>query len=152
MPAVPTDGAGAGEVAIRCRDLAAMTAFYRDIVGLELEEGDDPRSAVLMRPGERFTAPAGRVALVAAEDDDEEEPQPAPHRLTLTVPDRAALARAEDWFRANGLAPERAEQAWMAWECLAIRDPEGNTVELAAPVRQRTVPAGSGAGSGTDRR
>lgn len=158
MSAFPGGEAGAaasaGEVAIRCRDLAAMTAFYRDIVGLELEEGDYSESAVPMRPGEGFTAPAGRVTLIASEDDDEEEPQPAPHRLTLTVPDRAALARAERWFRANGLGPERAEQAWMGWECLAIRDPEGNTVELAAPVRQRTLPAGagSGTGSGTDRR
>ena len=142
MPASPT--ARAGETAIRCRDLAAMTAFYRDIVGLEIEEGDYPESAVLMRPAEGFSAPDGRVVLVASEDDEEEAP-PAPHRLTLTVADRAALARAEDWFRANGLAPERAEQAWAGWACLAVRDPEGNTVELAAPVRQRTLPGGAAA-------
>jgi catechol-2,3-dioxygenase len=145
MPASANAGTAVGEAAIRCRDLAAMTAFYRDIVGLELEEGDLPENAVLLRPREGVAAPSGRVALIASEDDDEDEPQPAPHRLTLTVPDREALARAEDWFRANGLAPERAEQAWIGWACLTIRDPEGNTVELAAPVRQRTLPAGAGA-------
>ena len=144
MPASPNAGAGAGEVAIRCRDLAAMTAFYRDIVGLELDETDPPENAVCLRAPEGLEAPDGRVALIALENGEEDDAQPVPHHLTLTVPDRAALDRAEDWLRANGLAPRRAELAWVGWQSLTVEDPEGNTVELAARVRQRTVPAAAG--------
>lgn len=139
MPAQP--GRPAELAVIRCRDLAAMVAFYRDIVGLELVEDEAPEapeSGVVMRAAEGFAPPERRVALVPAED--EEEPAGPSHRLTLTVADAAALARAESWLRANGLAPETDEQAAIGWKCLRVSDPEGNTLELAAPVRQRTVP------------
>lgn len=150
MPASRGPASGGDVAAIRCRDLAAMTAFYRDIVGLEGVEGDHPTDAVLMRAGEAFAAPAIRVMLFVSEDEDEDADawfHPA-HRLSLTVADPEAIARAEAWFRANGLAPVKAELAWIGWQCLSIRDPEGNTVELVAPVRQRTVPAEASAGRG----
>ena len=144
MPASPPPSAPPGPAwdaaAIRCRDLAAMTAFYADIVGLEPVEGAAPEDTVMLRTGEGFGPPARHVALVAAEDD-EDEPAPAPHHLALTVPGAEALERARAWFRAHGLATEIAEHAWAGWKCLTVTDPEGNTVELAAPVRQRTLPA-----------
>lgn len=135
---------GTAEAAIRCRDLAAMVAFYRDIMGLEVTESDAPKGAVELSAAEGFTGPVRRLVLYVAEDDDE----PAPHHLTLTVAGAEALARAEAWLRANGLCPEIAEQAWAGWMCLTVSDPEGNTVELAAPVRQRTLPAKAPAGQG----
>lgn len=135
---------GTAEAAIRCRDLVAMVAFYRDIIGLELVEGGEPEAAVELSAAEGFTGPVRRLALYAAEDDDE----PAPHHLTLTVAGAEALARAEAWLRANGLSPAIAEQAWAGWMCLTVSDPEGNIVELAAPVRQRTLPAKAPAGQG----
>lgn len=134
----PSPGRPADEATIRCRDLAAMVAFYRDIVGLEVLEDGYPETAVVMRAAEGFAPPERRVALVPVED--EEEPAAPSHRLTLTVADAAALAGAESWLRANGLAPETDEQAAIGWKCLRVSDPEGNTLELAAPVRQRTVP------------
>lgn len=126
------------EEAIRCRDLAAMTAFYRDIVGLDVLEEDEPGIAVRLGDGERFAGPV-RIVLFAAEDEDES--LPVRQHLTLVVADAGVLDRTEAWFRANGLVPGSAEQAWAGWKCLSVRDPEGNTVELAAPVRQRTLPA-----------
>lgn len=136
MPESPETGSGAGEAAIFCRDLAAMTAFYRDIVGLEVVEGEHPETTVELRLGADFVAPAGGVALYASDEDEagEDEVVSGPQRLALTVPDREALARAEAWFRANGLAPETTERAWMGWRGLTIRDPEGNRVELSAPL------------------
>lgn len=136
MPAPP--GRLAELAVIRCRDLAAMVAFYRDIVGLEVVEDEEPETGVVMHAAEGFASPERRVALVPAEDDD--EPGTPSHRLTLTVADAAALARADSWLRANGLAPETDEQAAIGWKCLRVSDPEGNMLELAAPVRQRTVP------------
>lgn len=138
MPASP--GRAADEATIRCRDLAAMVAFYRDIIGLEVVEDDAPETTVVLRAAEGFGDPVRRVALVLAEDDDEVA---ASHHLTLTVADPEALARAQAWFRAKGLASETAEHAGIGWKCLTVRDPEDNTVELAAPVRQRTIPTAS---------
>lgn len=148
VPGIQGSGptAGTDAAAIRCRDLAAMTAFYRDLVGLEVVEDDYPESTVLLRTAENFSPPARQVVLFAADEDD--EPFAEPHRLTLTVPDAGALAQADAWLRANGLAPERAEHGWAGWKCLTIRDPEGNTVEFAAPVRQRTIPADEPAAPG----
>ena len=134
----------AEEAAIRCRDLAAMTAFYRDIVGLKIIEGEGDDAAVRLSAGEGFAPPPRRVALFAIEDDD--EPPAVPHHLTLTVASAAELERAHAWFRAHGLAPEAVEHAWAGWKCLSVADPEGNTVEFAAAVRQRTIPSDTAAG------
>ncbi len=144
MPGRPPTEPAAEEAAIRCRDLAAMTAFYRDIVGLEIVEDDDPDAAVRLSTGEGFAAPPRRVALFAVEDED--EPPAVPHHLSLTVASAAELERAHAWFRAHGLAPKTAEHGWAGWKCLTVTDPEGNTVELAAAVRQRTIPSDAAAG------
>jgi catechol 2,3-dioxygenase-like lactoylglutathione lyase family enzyme len=132
-----------GEVAIRCRDLAAMTAFYRDIVGLELIEGDYSDHIVFLRIGEGFGGHTSVVALFTAEDglDDDVVPEAEGgagstlHHLALTV--RAEdLAPAVAWYRAHGLEPETAEHRWVGWNSVYVKDPEGNTVELVASVPQ----------------
>ena len=146
MPPSATPASGVDETAIRCRDLAAMIAFYRDIVGLEAIGGNESRIA--LRAGEGFADPARRVVLFSAEDADDEAQAPGAQRVTLTVTDAEALGRAETWLRAHGLAPSTTEQGWSGWKCLTVGDPEGNTVELAAPVRQRSVPGAAGAQQG----
>jgi len=141
-----------GEVAIRCHDLAAMTAFYRDIVGLELIEGDYRDSIVFLRVGDGFAGHTSVVALFSAEDDEDAEPDLADgpgsslHHLALTV--RAEdLAPAVAWYRAHGLEPETAEHSWIGWNSVYVKDPEGNTVELVAAVRQSDGQAGGQSGS-----
>jgi len=128
-----------GEVAIRCRDLAAMTAFYRDIIGLEVIEGDYSDHIVFLRVGEGFEGHTQVVALFTAEEDEEPAigADSSLHHLALTV--RAEdLAAAVSWYRANGLEPRTAEHTWVGWDSVYVQDPEGNTVELVAAVRQRS--------------
>ena len=126
-----------GEVAIRCRDLAAMTAFYRDVVGLEVIEGDYRDSIVFLRVGEGFAGHTSVVALFTAEDDQEPEAggDSSLHHLALTVK-AEDLAPALSWFKAQGLEPTTAEHRWVGWDSVYVKDPEGNTVELVASVRQ----------------
>ena len=128
-----------GEVAIRCRDLAAMTAFYRDIIGLEVIEGDYSDHIVFLRVGEGFAGHTQVVALFTAEDDDEPAVGAGSslHHLALTVRPED-LAPAVTWYRANGLEPRTAEHPWVGWDSVYVQDPEGNTVELVAAVRQRS--------------
>ena len=129
-----------GEVAIRCRDLAAMTAFYRDVVGLEVIEGDYSDSTVFLRVGEGFAGHTSVVALFTAEGEEEPETggDSSLHHLALTVK-AEDLAPALAWYRAHGLEPRTAEHRWVGWDSVYVTDPEGNTVELVASVRQRSA-------------
>ena len=130
-----------GEVAIRCLDLAAMTAFYRDIVGLEVIEGDYSDTIVFLRVAEGFNGHTNVVALFTA--TDEEEPEgggtSSLHHLALTVK-AEDLAPALVWYRAHGLEPTTAEHRWVGWDSVYVKDPEGNTVELVASVRASSGP------------
>jgi len=126
-----------GEVAIRCRDLEAMTAFYRDIVGLDVIEGDYRDSIVFLRVAPGFAGHTQVVALFRS------EPGEAPaggggsslHHLALAV-SQADLGRAEAWYHSHGLATTTAHHAWVGWDSVYVRDPEGNTVELVAARRR----------------
>ena len=128
-----------GEVAIRCRDLAAMTAFYRDIVGLEVIEGDYSDTIVFLRVGEGFAGHTQVVALFTATDGEEPEGGGGSslHHLALTVK-AEDLAPALAWYRAHGLESTTAEHRWIGWDSVYVKDPESNTVELVASVRQRS--------------
>ncbi len=137
MPGPPFTVRDLGEVAIRCRDLAAMTAFYSDVVGLEVIEGDYSDSIVFLRVGEGFAGHTSVVALFTAEGEEEPEAGGGSslHHLALTV-NAADLAPALAWYRAHGLEPRTAEHRWVGWDSVYVTDPEGNTVELVASVRQ----------------
>ena len=114
-----------------------MTAFYRDIVGLDVIEGDYSDHIVFLKVAEGFAGHTQVVALFTASEDED----PAVgggsslHHLALTV-------RAEDldpalaWYRANGLTPRTQAHPWIGWDSVYVADPEGNTVELVAAVRQ----------------
>ncbi len=140
MPGPPFTVRDLGEVAIRCRDLAAMTAFYRGVVGLEVIEGDYSDTIVFLRVGEGFAGHTQVVALFTASDDEEPEAGGGSslHHLALTV-EAADLAPALAWYRAHGLEPRTAEHRWVGWDSVYVTDPEGNTVELVASVRQRSA-------------
>ncbi len=140
MPGPPFTVRDLGEVAIRCRDLAAMTAFYSDVVGLEVIEGDYSDSIVFLRVGEGFAGHTSVVALFTAEGEEEPEAggDSSLHHLALTVK-AEDLAPALAWYRAHGLEPRTAEHRWVGWDSVYVTDPEGNTVELVASVRQRSA-------------
>jgi catechol-2,3-dioxygenase len=143
MSGPPFTARDLGEVAIRCLDLAAMTAFYRDIVGLEVFEGDYSDTIVFLRVAEGFAGHTSVVALFTAADDEEPEGggTSSLHHLALTVK-AEDLAPALAWYRAHGLEPTTAEHRWVGWDSVYVKDPEGNTVELVASVR-----ASSGSGN-----
>lgn len=141
MPAPPFTVRDLGEVAIRCHDLAAMTAFYRDIVGLEVIEGDYADDIVFLRVGEGYAGHTSVVALFTVEDEDEIEAgaDSSLHHLALTVK-AADLAPALTWYRSHGVYAWTQEHRWIGWDSVYVKDPEGNTVELVASVRQSSGP------------
>jgi catechol-2,3-dioxygenase len=139
MQKPPFDVQDLGEVAIHCRDLAAMTAFYRDIVGLEVIEGDYRPGIVFLRVAPGFEGHTQVIALFAAEEG--EAPQTGGgsslHHLAFAVR-HADLAKAEAWYKMHGLETTTAHHAWVDWDSVYVPDPEGNTVELVAWGGRRT--------------
>ena len=132
-----------GEIAIRCADLPAMTAFYEDVLGLARLSGDHCSGIVFYGLGESH---GGHTAVLALFRHDaagrpglhptgEEVPLTGAcsslHHLALALPaveQEAAMA----WLRAHGL-PCRVETfGWIGWRGVFTEDPEGNTVELVA--------------------
>ncbi len=136
-----------GVMAIGCHDLAAMTAFYRDLLGFEELGEDYPAPGVALRAPAGPSGAWGRGAAVivlypldeAGGEDDEESDAGAAARqhLAFTLP-ADELGAAGAWLRARGIAVEERERPALGWKSLWLADPEGNTVELVAATRQRT--------------
>jgi len=121
-----------GEIAIRTRNIEAMTAFYRDVLGLPVLSRRDGSGIVFFRLADGF---AGHTAVLALFDEPEAEPVAGPrsslHHLALTLP-RAEQDAAEDWLDRQGIAYRIQEFAWIGWRGVFLNDPDGNTVELVA--------------------
>ena len=139
-----------GEVAIRCADVAAMLAFYRDVIGLPVLSGDHRSSIVFLRIGEGYRGHTTVLALFAPDagrPDIHPQGSAAPatgagsslHHIALSV-DYEAQEAAVAWCRAQGLAPKVQEFDWIGWRGVFVTDPEGNTVELVARDPDWTAP------------
>lgn len=130
-----------GEIAIRCRDIDAMRAFYRDVIGLpvlaEREEG-----IVFFRISQGF---AGHTAVLALFEPGSGRPDLHPtadaapaagagsslHHLALSVAwDEQDAAAA--WLRSRGARARFQNFDWIGWRGLFTTDPDGNAVELVA--------------------
>ena len=124
-----------GEIAIRCRDLDRMTAFYRDIIGLEVLEGRYREGIRFFRIAESYGGHTAVLALFSDEAGKEGMPlggaASSLHHLALTL-GREEQDRAVEWYRDKGIDYKIQEFAWIGWRGVFTTDPEGNTVELVA--------------------
>ncbi len=126
-----------GEIAIRCRDLDAMVAFYRDIIGLPLLEGGHRGGIVFFSLGESY---GGHTAVFALFRGDAPARPSSLHHLALTV-DRAEQDAVTRWYEANAIPYRIEDFAWIGWRGIFAEDPEGNTVELVAATGTTGYPA-----------
>ena len=121
-----------GEIAIRTRNIDAMIAFYRDVLGLQILSRRDDRGIVFFRLADGF---AGHTAVLALFDESEGEVAAGQgsslHHLALTLP-RAEQDAAQGWLDRQAM-PYRVETfPWIGWRGVFLTDPDGNTVELVA--------------------
>jgi catechol 2,3-dioxygenase len=114
-----------GKVRLKVRDLAAVSAFYRDVLGLALIAGDD-REVVLG---------AGGTPLVVLEADPALAPgdrrQAGLFHTAFLMPTRADLAR---WLGhvAGGRVRLHGASDHLVSEAIYLADPEGNGIEVYA--------------------
>lgn len=125
-----------GEIAIRCRDYAAMVAFYETVLGLDvLPEGrrpGPPQRITFFDLGQSF---GGHTAVLALFEDTAPTPHAdghsALHHIALSLPwDEQEAAKL--WLDSRGLPAQFQDFDWVGWRGLFTRDPDGNTVELVA--------------------
>lgn len=124
---------GLGEIAIRCIDFEAMTAFYRDTLGLAVLA--DRGGLVFFRLGNGVEGHTAVLALFdPARDPERGAPRVAPSTLhhvalSLSQADQHAACR---WFDATGIAYSIEDFGWIGWRGVFVTDPDGNTVELVS--------------------
>jgi catechol 2,3-dioxygenase-like lactoylglutathione lyase family enzyme len=130
---------GLGEIAIRCMDFDAMTAFYKDVLGLEVLA--DRNGLIFFRLGNGVEGHTSVLALFDPDRNPERgEPSAAASTLhhialSLSQADQQAACR---WFDANAVIYKTEDFHWIGWRGVFITDPDGNTVELVSagwPIR-----------------
>lgn len=123
-----------GEIAIRCRDMAAMVAFYHNIIGLEILAGGHRSGITFLKIAEGF---GGHTAVLALFEGEADAPPPQAgdtsslHHIALSLP-HAEQQAVVDWYEAKGIDYRVEEFGWIGWRGIFTTDPEGNTVELVA--------------------
>ncbi len=131
-----------GEIAIRCIDLDAMVAFYRDVIGLEPLNDPDNGRIVFLRIADGF---AGHTAILALFNHNVEgagrtsasvtPPKTGSssslHHIALSLPwdeQDAVIA----WYEKLGRDYNVEYFEWVGWRGVFTFDPDGNTVEHVA--------------------
>lgn len=135
-----------GEIAIRCHDFAAMVAFYRDVLGLDVLKDGNSDGIQFFRLGESY---GGHTAVLALFRYDAAQRRVHPDALSAPVTGAGSslhhLALAVDaseqdavmaWYDQQGLDYRVEEFPWIGWRGIFTTDPEGNTVELVAKVAE----------------
>lgn len=119
------------ETILYAGDLAAATAFYRDVIGLRLVDEMGPA-------GVAFRLTGGALLLLFDPGQSGQPGRPAPSHgargpghIAFGVP-AGDLALWREHLRARGVAIEQDGFAGRTGRQLYFRDPAGNSVELVA--------------------
>ena len=120
-----------GEIAIRCADLTAMEAFYRDIIGLAPLPGDYGAHIRFFRIAEGVAGHTTVLALFHDTGDFAPGAGGSLHHLALSLP-ADELTAVTAWYDSIGQTYSVQDFPWIGWRGVFTRDPEGNTVELVA--------------------
>lgn len=137
---------GLGEIAIRCKDIDAMTRFYRDIIGLEvLSDSRETHGIIFFQIGASNEGIGGHTTILAlfsysgmqrqVHPTSQNPPQTGAgsslHHFALSV-----LPQDQDkiiaWYDENKIEYSIEEFPWIGWRGVFTSDPEGNTIELVA--------------------
>lgn len=131
-----------GEIAIRCIDLDAMVAFYRDVIGLEPMNDPENGELVVFRIAEGFAGHTTVLALFrhniegagntrAGTEPQASGPGSLLHHLALSLPweeQDAVIA----WYKTLDIENQVETFSWVGWRGVFTKDPDGNSVELVA--------------------
>ena len=118
---------GLGEVSLLVNNLAAMCAFYEDVIGLEVlrrEEG-----YVFFEIAEGYGGHSQNLALFDAGERTLHSNQSTLHHVALNI-DLEDYESELTRLQGLGLDVRSTEHPWLHVRSLYFPDPEGNTLEL----------------------
>ncbi len=120
---------GVYEVAIRVKELARAEAFYREVLDLQIGLRDEKRNWLFLRTG-------GDAGMIVLQEDKGEWPL---QHFAFTVAEED-IERAADHLRARGVKVDGPHfHEWMPARSVYFTDPDGNDLELCAPVKDRAL-------------
>lgn len=133
---------GLGEIAIRCRDKAAMMVFYDQVIGLEHLAGDVDDVVTFFKIADGVQGHTSVLALfrhdresIGAHSVDDQLPATGTgsslHHIALSLPFSEQQA-VMDWYDQIGQEYRVNVFDWIGWRGIFTHDPDGNTVELVA--------------------
>lgn len=120
-------GVRIGHVHLKVADLDRALAFWRDLIGLEVQQRLGAQAAFLSADGYHH-----HIGLNTWESEGGRPPPPGRtglYHVALLYPDRAALARILRRLLEAGHPLDGASDHGVS-EALYLRDPDGNGVEL----------------------
>lgn len=118
---------GLYEIAIKVKDLRTAEAFYKGVLGLEEGLRDDQRKWLFLRAG-------GGAGMVVLQEEKGEWPK---QHFAFTV-EEADLERSASLLRERGVeVTEPVLHTWMPARSIYFSDPDGNDLELCAPLPDR---------------
>ena len=116
-----------GELALRVNDLAAMTAFYRDVVGLEVFN-DDFDEFVFFKVGDLVPGHPQILGLFDRKSGVGQKTSTLDHFAFVIDLEDYEARRAH--LEGLGIPVLPREFPHFGWRSLFFADPEGNTVEF----------------------
>lgn len=128
---------GLGEVVLNVRDMGRSLAFYRDLLGLGVISPPEMRSPVFLRAGEAAPGLPAMIVLVQLGPEAPPFGSPRPlHHLAVTVGE-GELPAAERALQRAGLEVRSGQHPILKMPTLYVFDPDGNEVEVIAPLPDR---------------
>lgn len=127
-----------GEIAIRTTRMAEMTAFYRDIIGLEVWSERAGGKIIFFRIADSYRGHTAVLALFDASLHVNSRGWGAPSTLGTTLHHIALTVATEEqdslmrWYDAHNVDYRVETFDWTGWRGIFASDPDGNTVELVA--------------------
>jgi catechol 2,3-dioxygenase-like lactoylglutathione lyase family enzyme len=116
---------GIYEIAIKVGDLARAEKFYCHVLGLEVGIRDERRNWLFLRAG-------GERGMIVLQEDKGDF---AKQHFAFTV-DESDIERAAEILRTRGVeVGEVVFHNWMPAKSVYFDDPDGNSLELCAPVK-----------------
>jgi glyoxylase I family protein len=116
--------AGFSHVQLQVRDVSASREWYETVIGMEAFVELSDTIALRHRPS--------RLVIVLSEGDADQARSPLDH-LAFAVPDGEVLQQWADHLSASGIAHPGVVLE-LGKPSLQLHDPDGNSIELVAPV------------------
>ena len=125
---------GLAEVVLNVHDMAQSLAFYRDVLGLAIVSPPEMTNPVFLRAGAATSALPALLVLVQLPADAAPFTRPRPlHHLALAIT-ATGFDAAIAILAARGLTTRTGRHPILPSRTLYVDDPDGNEVELIAPI------------------